>query len=131
MFLIYIFGRMVEPKVNRLIYLLLLIGTGYFSTAVPAFATGRIVIGASGCAMMLASMAAVFRLRFNLWSLLESIIIVAFSLSLTWNDLTSLGKSDGISHAGHLIGVGCGLLVGLLFRRRHSRPSTPFPATFT
>lgn len=130
MFFLYLFGKLIEEEeglVGVLVtYLVTGLGAGIISVL---FMSGGAALGASGAVFGLFVVSVLIKLKWNVRSIIEALILGQFVVMQLISEAKSLGANDGIGHLAHVGGAltGAALVYGVakVMRKKPAEKALP------
>lgn len=108
--IILLLGPMIEEKYGWLNYLIMILFTAFITGVINFIIGKKNLKGASGIAFMLIVLSAFV----NVVSNKIPLTLILIALFYLVDEVFNIGKKDGVSHLGHIIGALCGLLFGFI-----------------
>lgn len=124
MFALALFGSILEKIIGYKKFLILFLVSGIISgIAGVFFYTG--IIGASGAIFGILGTLAVLRPRMTVWVFYIPMPMIAAIIFWGALDIIGFFSQDDIAHAGHLAGLGFGIIFGIILRDKYKIAEKP------
>lgn len=130
LFFLYLFGKLIEEDEGTFGLMLSYLVCGLGANLISAlFMSKGHALGASGAVFGLFVVSVLVKLRWDVRSLIESLILGQFVLATLVSEAKSMGANDGIGHLAHVGGAltGAALVYGaakLMRKRDRGAPGT-------
>ena len=130
LFFLYLFGKLIEEQEGTLGLLLSYLVCGLGANLLSVlFLSGGVALGASGAVFGLFVVSVLIKLKWNVRSLMEALILGQFVVAQIINETKSLGEKDGVGHLAHVGGALTGVVlvygVTKLMRKKPVKKKTP------
>lgn len=116
LFFLYMFGKLIEEEEGTIGVVVTYLVTGIGANLISEiFLSGGVALGASGAVFGLFVVSVLIKLKWNLRSIVEAVILGQFVIVQVISEARSLGANDGIGHLAHVGGAltGAALVFGV------------------
>ena len=108
--IILLLGPMIEEKYGSINYLIMILITAFITSIINFIKGNTSLCGSSNIAFMLIVLSAFVNITSNRIPL----TLILISLFYIIDEIKDIGKNDGVSHFGHIIGAVCGFVFGFI-----------------
>ncbi len=116
LFFLYMFGKLIEEEEGTIGVVVAYLVTGIGANLISElFLSNGVALGASGAVFGLFVVSVLIKLKWNLRSIVEAVILGQFVIVQVISEAKSLGANDGIGHLAHVGGAltGAALVFGV------------------